>query len=251
MKISIITITLNSSDTIRDCLDSLSQQDVKCIEHIVVDGMSSDNTVDIVKEYNNLQTKLIIEKDEGIYDALNKGIEAATGDFVGVLHSDDFFFDKNTVSNICQILDSQPDLDLLVGNALYVDRSSAFKCLRKYDSSSFKRWMLRFGFMPAHTATFINKDIFKEFGRYRKEYESAGDFEFFVRVFQKKEIKVKFVNKEIVKMRVGGKSSSGLSSYIRTTRELVKALKENNIYSNLIFVSLRLPIKIILKQIVR
>lgn len=247
MKISIITSTFNSENVLQDCLASLVTQDYEDVEHIFVDGASSDSTVLILRSKLGKKNKLISEPDSGIYDALNKGIFIANGSIIGVLHSDDIYSNTFVLSLVAENFIKNPDLDMVIGNVEFFDGTLPIKILRIYRSEFFRSWMFRFGFMPAHTATFVKKEIYEKFGNYKTDFESAADFEFFLRTIGTGKVRYKFLNTTLVKMKVGGKSTSGFKSYVRTSAEILKALKMHKIYSNMLFIYVRLPIKFIFK----
>lgn len=243
MKISIVTITYNSVLTILECINSVKHQNYKNIEHILIDGSSSDGTIELLSENSKNFTKIISEPDKGIYDALNKGIANSSGDVIGILHSDDKFENEKVISEIAEIFNEDPNIDIVIGNVVFFDKEFSNKKKRIIRSYRFKPWMLRFGFMPAHTATFIRSSVFKKIGNYKDEYKSAGDFEFFIRIFIVNKLKCYFLNKIITNMRFGGTSTKGIKSYLTTSLEILKALRQYKIYSNIFFILARLPIK--------
>ncbi len=243
LKISIITVTLNCKSFIVHNINSVNNQSYDNIEHIIIDGGSSDGTRELIKNNKSRLLKIISEPDKGIYDALNKGISISTGNIIGILHSDDLFVDQEVLNLVNQTFVSNPDVEVVIGDILFFDKSTSNQKKRVIRSGKFKPWMLRFGFMPAHTATFLRRSAIKKLGNYRNNYESAGDFEFFIRIFKVNKLRYNFLNKIIIKMRLGGTSTSGMRSYLRTSSEILKALKQHNIYSNIFFVLARLPIK--------
>ena len=155
MKVSIVTVCYNSEVTIRDSIESVLAQSYPDIEHIIVDGASTDRTMAIVKEYKDRIAVAVSEHDKGIYDAMNKGIKLATGDVVGILNSDDFYQNKNVIRTVVHYFDSYPDSDLVFGDVVFVAPDNLEKIIRFYRTGHFKPWKLRFGWMPAHPATFI------------------------------------------------------------------------------------------------
>lgn len=243
MKVSLITATYNCDSTISSCLASAAHQTHENIEHIVIDGGSTDQTVSILSEYSSQIAIMLSEKDHGIFDALNKGIIRASGDIIGILHSDDLFNNKDVIANVVEIFKRNPKIPIVSGSVFYVDQNNLNKIVRLYSSNKFRIWMLRFGFIPAHTATFIRKDIFQKIGLYDSRYSSAGDFEFFVRAFWLYKIPFLTTSQVFVRMRVGGLSSSGLKSYWRSSIEILDALRRHKIYSNFLFLFIRLPLK--------
>jgi glycosyltransferase involved in cell wall biosynthesis len=241
--VSLITATYNCDSTIKNCLASIAQQTYRNIEHIVIDGGSTDKTLDILLKYQHQLALVLSEKDRGIYDALNKGIQRASGDIVGILHSDDFFQTRNVIADIVEIFRLNPEIPIVIGSVVYVDCYNTDKVMRLYSSKKFRVWMLRFGFIPAHTATFIRKDAYQKIGLYNTKYVSAGDFEFFVRAFWLHKIPFLAINQVLVRMRIGGLSSSGVRSYWRSSIEILSALQKHKMYSNFLFIFIRLPIK--------
>ena len=248
MKVSIITVTLNSEVFIESCLTSVKQQNYSEIEHIIIDGGSTDKTIEIINSNKNKKLIFLSETDNGIYDALNKGIKIATGNVIGILHSDDIFSNTSVLNEVVKVI-KEKKVDILSGDVFYYDQQKKNIKNRVIVSSSFKPWMFRYGFMPAHTATFVKKNVFNKIGLYDSTFKSAGDFDLLLRIYLKKEFKIFYLNKVLVYMRTGGISTSGFKSYIRTSKEILKALKKNNVYSNFLFVLLRLPIKQIKKWI--
>lgn len=242
MKISLITVCFNNIDTIEDCLSSIKMQTYKNIEHIVIDGQSSDGTIEFLQSQRNQLAVLKSDIDKGIYDALNKGLNFVSGNVVGIVHADDFLVDRYSIEAVFNCFDKNPQADMIIANAYFFDPITK-KTKRLYKSSNFKPWMMRFGFMPAHTATFIKKSVFDKYGTYNKNYISAGDFDLFVRLILNHNVSYAILDKTITAMSVGGTSTSGLISYWRSSREIMNALNNNEISSNWVFVLSRLPIK--------
>lgn len=243
MKISIVTATYNCASSVADCLASVAGQVYADVEHVVIDGASTDGTLEVLQAHRDSLAVLVSEPDSGIYGALNKGIALATGEVVGVLHADDIFCSTDTLIAVASVFEREPSIDIVFGDVVYTGLANPNKILRFYSGVRFASWKLRFGFMPPHTATFFRKSIFDRHGSYRSDYMSAGDFEFFVRTIFKCKVKYFYLKKTIVNMRVGGMSTSGWKSHKRTSIEFLRALRENGVYSNLFFIILRLPIK--------
>lgn len=235
MKITIITATFNSEKYINNCLVSVAKQDYFDIEHIVIDGLSSDNTLNQLNNYNHI-AKTISAPDKGIYDAINKGIKIATGDIVGILNSDDFFADDAVVSRIAASFKKYDQLEAVYADVNFVDRENIDKTVRHYSSKYFKPSMFRFGFQPAHPTFYAKREVFEELGLYRTDLKIAGDFELMLRFILKNKIKYKYVNDVWVKMRTGGVSTSGVSSVVKLNNEIIKAHKINGLYTNKLFV---------------
>jgi glycosyltransferase involved in cell wall biosynthesis len=243
LKISIITVCYNSAEFIKTAIESVFSQNYADIEYIVIDGGSTDGTLDILNEYKNSISHLISEPDKGIYDAMNKGIALVKGDVVGILNSDDFYPNSNVITNVANMFNQNPDIDMLLGNVDFVSPNDLKKRVRFYSSVDFSQWKLRFGLMPAHPGAFIKKSAYNRIGQYKLGYRIAADFDMFIRLLLVNQCTFKKLNQCLVRMRMGGISTAGLGSNLIATNEMVRALTENNVYSNTFLVSFRLPVK--------
>jgi glycosyltransferase involved in cell wall biosynthesis len=163
LKISIITVVWNNKESIKDAIDSILNQTYKDIEYIVIDGASTDGTIDIIKSYGDRITKFVSEKDRGLYDAMNKGILLATGDVVGILNSDDFYIDNNVIEKVVKVFEEK-DVDSIYANLVYVKSENLDKIVRRYDSSHFSPEKFAYGWMPAHPTFFVKKKFMKDTG---------------------------------------------------------------------------------------
>ena len=181
MKVSIITVCFNSELTIEHTINSVKSQDYPNIEHIIVDGGSIDSTLNIIESISSHNSVLISEPDLGIYDAMNKGLNKATGDVVALLNSDDYYPRDNIISQIVDFFTSNPSVAIVFGNVYYVKANDLTKPIRHYSSYNFSPWKMRFGFMPAHPAAFIKYSAYEKIGFYSVGYKIASDFEWFVR----------------------------------------------------------------------
>lgn len=246
LKVSIITVCFNSVSSIEDTIISVANQKGVEIEHIVIDGASTDGTVDIVKRYKSV-SKFVSEKDNGIYDAMNKGLALATGEVVGILNSDDFYPHTNVIAQVVEELTNNPDTYMLLGNVDFVKPDNLTLPVRLYSSFNFSPWKMRFGFMPAHPAAFIKRKAYEAVGDYKLGYKIGADFEWFVRGLIVHGLCYIKYNQTLVRMREGGVSTSGFKSYWISSKEQLRALRENGMYSNLLFVFVRLPIKFVQK----
>jgi glycosyltransferase len=219
-KVSIITIVYNNVKYVSDCINSVLSQSYENIEYIVIDGGSDDGTVEVVQEQKRGDNfTFISEKDEGLYDALNKGIEMATGDIIGILHSDDIFFDNEVIERITKAFnDSQSDL--VYANGIFVDREKPDRIKRIYSSNKFKKWYLNFGWIPLHTSIYVKRDVFEKFGLYSLDYSIASDYDISLRWFLNDRIKKHFLNDYVVKMRLGGKSTTAKLQKRKSTEDL-------------------------------
>jgi len=231
MKISIITVCYNSVDTLVKTIQSVANQTYNNIEYIVVDGNSKDDTLAIIKQYETIITKWVSEPDNGLYDAMNKGVAMATGDLIGILNSDDTFFSNQVLEEIAEF-HHKSDIDASVGNIIQIN--SQGKVVRKYSAANWNPKKLKIGFMPPHPAIFFKRELFEKFGMYHLDFVIGADYELIIRFFLKHHITWKYSGITTTTMLVGGLSSSGLKSYQLISKEIGKALTRNNIkYSSL------------------
>jgi glycosyltransferase involved in cell wall biosynthesis len=243
LKISIITVCFNSEKTIRDTIESVLGQDYSDIEYVIIDGGSSDGTLDVIREYEDRIDTVISEPDKGIYDAMNKGIQLATGDVIGILNSDDFFESSCVISDVINQFKSNPESSLVFGDVVLVQPSNTQKVVRFYNADKFRTWKLRFGWMPPHPASFFKRSAYEQVGNYSLDYKIASDYELFVRMLMVRKLPYSRINKVLVRMRAGGISTSGIKNSILLNSEIVKACKNNGVYTNLFFVLLKIPFK--------
>jgi len=247
VKITIVTVSLNSEKYISTAIESVLLQDYTNIEYIIVDGGSTDGTLEIIKSYGERISNVISEPDDGLYDAMNKGISASTGEIIGFLNSDDFYLDKFVVSKVAQLYREDPNLSVALGNVDFALPNDIDTSVRVFSSFNFSPWKLRFGLMPPHPSSFVRRSAYNVVGQYSSDYIIAADFEWFCRAFLVCNLRYEKINQILVRMRMGGVSTSGLRSYYTSSLEMLRALKDNNIYSNLLFVLFRLPVKFISK----
>jgi glycosyltransferase involved in cell wall biosynthesis len=240
MKISIITVTYNSESFLKECIESVLSQNYEDIEHVVIDGNSKDCTLQIIKSFDHL--KYISESDSGIYDAINKGISLSTGDVIGVLHSDDILADAKVIDRIAREF---KDLNIraVISDVQFVQRYDTGKALRYYSSKYFKPWMFKFGFQPAHPTFYARRELFEKFGSYRTDLKIAGDFEILLRFLKKNKVPFRYINDLWVTMRVGGVSTSGISSVLKLNDEILRAHHHNGLYTNKILIYSKYLIK--------
>lgn len=243
LKISIITVCYNSAETIRDTIESVLSQRYSNIEYIVVDGFSKDGTLNVISEYEGRIARVISEPDKGIYDAMNKGIKAATGDYIGILNSDDVFAGENVIQEMVAHLQSNPDAQASYADLVFVQRKQMDVVTRKYSSASFSPWKVRFGFMIPHPTFYARRELFERYGNYKLGYRVSADFELMARFFSKN---VKMVRHAavMVKMREGGISTTGFWWRIHQNLEIVRACKENGMYTNILLVAMKVPFKL-------
>ncbi|TPG40098.1 glycosyltransferase family 2 protein [Flavobacterium pectinovorum] len=226
MKISIITVCYNSAATIEKTILSVAEQTNKNVEYIIVDGNSTDSTLEIIKKHESKITKWISEPDKGLYDAMNKGIEMATGDLIGILNSDDVFNNESVLEEIANF-HQKNDTHASVGNISQHKENG--KIVRLYSSKFWSPEKLKIGFMPPHPSIFFKKELFNKFGNYELGFKIGADYELITRFFLKNNISWKYSGITTTAMLVGGLSSSGSASYSLITKEIQKALSMNNI----------------------
>lgn len=226
MKISIITVCYNSSKTIQKTIDSIRIQKYKNIEYIVIDGGSTDTTVDIIKKNSDIINLWVSEPDDGLYDAMNKGIKMATGDIVGILNSDDTFFNKNVINEVA-LFHCKNNIEASIGNI--IQHNEGGKTKRIYSSKNWHPEKLKIGFMPPHPSIFFKKELFDKFGFYKLDYKIGADYEIITRFFLKDKIIWEYSGITTTSMLIGGVSSSGFESYKKITSEIQKALNQNDI----------------------
>ena len=245
LKISIITVVLNRAYFIRNAIDSLNSQDFQNIEHIFVDGGSTDGSLDII--YKNMKRGSIVlsEPDFGLYDAINKGLNLATGDIIGVLHSDDRFANNQVLSKIAKEF-SNGDHDIVYGDAAFYSSIDGNNPIRRYYSGEYSLGRLEWGRMPAHTSMFIKRRIYDELGGYKTHYKIAGDYEFLCRILvSSNQTKYSYIRDVLVNMTIGGISTKGIRSTIVLNREVLQACKENGIKSNYLKILSKYPEKLL------
>jgi glycosyltransferase len=226
MKVSIITACRNSESTIEDALLSVQAQTYEHIEHIIVDGNSDDGTISVLEKHKNKISKMIREPDEGIYDALNKGIKISEGDIIAFLHADDIYYAKDSVSKIVEEF-HETDADAVYGDLLYVNKHDTDKRIRKWISGDFHFRKLKYGWMPPHPALFIKKAVYDKYGDFDKTFRISADYDIILRFLGSRQIRVRYLPGIVLKMRVGGESNKSLKNIIRKMKEDVKALKKN------------------------
>jgi len=230
MVVSIITATYNSVESLEDCIKSVVTQTHENIEYIIIDNCSTDSTLDIAKSYSENINRIISEPDKGIFDALNKGIQIASGEIIGFLHADDFYADNTIIEKVVQKI-SQNDSDSLYGDLQYVAKRNTQKVIRNWVAGDYKPKKLLNGWMPPHPTFFVRRNCYQKYGLFNLDYKIAADYELMLRFLGKHQISTCYINAVMVKMRTGGTSNKSLTNIIQKSKEDLKALKENNIGS--------------------
>ena len=243
MKVSILTVVYNRADVIRDTIESVLSQTYKNIEYIIIDGASTDSTMDVVNEYKDKISKIISEPDRGLYDAINKGIKEATGDVIGLIHSDDFYLDNLVIQRVVDTFKKE-NKHMLFADLLYIKGDNKDKVLRYYSAKNFTVKKLKYGFMPPHPTLFVKKEVYEKYGLYKIDYKIAADYEMFVRLLLVNKLSFSYIHLPIVKMRVGGVSSGGIRRKIECNIEVVRAIKSNGIKTNHLLILKKYPIKV-------
>jgi glycosyltransferase len=248
-KVSVITVSFNTKDTIEDTILSVINQKYPHIEYIIIDGGSSDGTVDIIEKYCKGGRSLpvgsslgeaegrqgavftmcyISEKDNGIYDAMNKGIKAATGEIIGIINSDDFYVSENVINKVVDTMENNK-VDICWGNLVYVDSKNSDKIVRYWESCGYKESLFKKGWMPPHPTFFVRKNVYEEYGVFKTDYSIAADFELMLRFLEKHRVKSYYIPQVLVKMRTGGDSNKNLGRITKANFQCYRAFKDNEL----------------------
>lgn len=245
MKISIITATYNSGATLRDTFDSILRQGYDDYEVLIQDGGSTDDTMEIVREYAprfGAKMKAVSEKDNGLYDAMNRAIRRATGDVVGILNSDDFYTTDDVLENV--VSHFTDDIDAVYGDVHFVNPEDLHNMVRYYSSRLFRPWMLRFGYMPAHPSFYVRREVYERYGTYSLDYKLAADYDMMVRLFCYHKIRARYIHRDFVTMRTGGLSTASMKNRMQLTKEDMKACRNYGMYTNPLFICCKYIIKV-------
>ncbi len=225
MRVSIITVCFNSASTVADTIKSVQSQNYPNIEHIIIDGKSKDNTLDIIKSSGH-GGPLISERDNGIFYAMNKGIQIATGDIIGILNSDDFYTDQKAIDDVVEQF-KRVNCDAVYADLNYIDAKHNEKIIRKWRSGRYKYTKFNYGWMPPHPTVFVRKEIYDKYGYFNTELRSAADYELMLRFLYKNRIKTHYVPRVLVNMRAGGNSGQSIKHRLKAHLEDYKAWKMN------------------------
>lgn len=227
MKVSIITATYNSEKTLHDTLVSVESQTHPDIEYIIIDGVSKDNTLELVNKVSSRVTKIVSEKDKGIYDALNKGIELATGDIIGFIHSDDILARPDVIASVVNQFEST-EADVVYGDLVFIDREDTSKVKRYWRSGEFKTSKIALGWAPPHPSFYMKKELYRDNGLFDLTFRIAADYDQMIRILQRGHVKVSYLPEVIVNMRLGGESTK-IENTISSTKEIIAIMKKHNI----------------------
>ncbi|WP_087691083.1 glycosyltransferase family 2 protein [Pandoraea sp. PE-S2R-1] len=245
MKISVITVCYNSARTIEHALRSVADQDFPLVEHIVIDGASKDDTLAIIGKHGQHVAKLVSERDRGIYDAMNKGVTLATGDVICFLNSDDRYVSSDVLSRVADLM-STHNLEALLGDVAFFREEAPDTVIRRFRSDRFTPARLAWGWMPAHPALFLRREVYERVGPFKTDYRIAGDFEFIVRAFGGAQVpRYRHLPEVLVNMMHGGASTGGLKAKITLNREFLRACRENGIETSMLKLLARYPLKLL------
>ena len=228
MKVSIITAVRNAQKTVEETIRSILGQTFKNVEHIIIDGCSTDGTLGIIEEYRARIAKIISEPDGGVYDALNKGIQLSSGDIVGILHAGDLYAHEGVLNTVVEVFEKRSE-DGCYGDLQYVDKDDPNKLIRYWKSSAYKDGKFRLGWMPPHPTFFVKREIYEKHGLFNREFRIAGDYELMLRFLAKQKISVFYIPEVLVKMRMGGISNRSAKDLWVKSREDYKAWKINHL----------------------
>ena len=245
MKITIITVCLNSELTILHTLNSVLSQTYKNIEHVIVDGGSTDKTLEFINEYNLKNKILVHQQKKGIYNAMNIGIKKSTGDYICTLNADDIFNSNSTIEQVVKKINKNNHENIFLGDVVFFDEEKFKNINRYYNVKNFNKNLLKFGLMPPHPGSFIKKKIYLDYGLYKEDFKIAADFELFLRILYKNNIHFKKLNLLVTRMKTGGISGKDFFSYFISTLEIIRSFKINKISYNLLYITLRFPIKLL------
>ena len=244
MNISVVTVCFNAAKTIAQTIESVACQLHPGVEHIVIDGASTDGTIDIVHGYSGRLALVLSEPDEGIYDAMNKGLDRASGDIVCFLNADDQYASNSVLSRVATLM-HQEQLDALMGDVGFFHEADPQRMVRRYRSNHFTPGQLAWGWMPAHPALFLSRTVVQRVGRFKTDYSIAGDYEFIVRVFHGHEVRYLHLPEILVYMQTGGASTGGFGATLRLNREVLRACRENGVQTNILKILSKYPAKIL------
>ena len=244
MRISVITVCFNSAQTLERTLQSVFEQDWSDLEHIVIDGGSTDGSADILAAFRSRLTHIVSESDNGIYHAMNKGLAHAQGDIICFLNADDYYANSMVLSQVATKIQEQ-DLDAVMGDVAFFHRGFSQRLVRRYRSNRFSQERLAWGWMPAHPSLFLHKRVVQRVGSFKTDYRIAGDFEFIVRAFHGHALRYEYIPEILVHMQTGGVSTGGWRSKLALNQEVLRACRENGLQSNMLKILSKYPAKLL------
>lgn len=226
-------MSFNSGATIGDTIRSVAKQSYPNIEYIIMDGLSTDNTMDIVNEYSDVVSKVISEKDAGIYDAMNKGISLATGEIIGLINSDDILSDDSVLQRVADVFAADPDVDACYGDLCYVMQNDVSKIVRYWRSTPYRNDLFHKGWVPPHPTLYVRRAVYQKYGGFDLSFKIAADFELMLRFMKVHRIKTKYIPRILVKMRLGGTTNNSLKNIFLQNLDILRALRKHHIPSSL------------------
>jgi len=244
MKISVITVCFNNATTLEQSLHSVSAQDWPHVEHIVIDGYSTDGSMTIIERYRHQLAHVISEPDNGIYDAMNKGLDLARGDIICFLNADDRYSHSQVLSQVALQMDNQ-QLDAVTGDVGFFRKQNPMRIIRRYSSKRFRPSLLSWGWMPPHPALFLSRSVVERVGHFKTYYKIAGDFEYIIRAFHGQNLRYQHRPEVLVLMQTGGVSTNGWRSKILLNREVMCACRENGLKTNMLKILSKYPRKLL------
>lgn len=239
MKISIITVVYNNEKTMLDAMESVFSQRYKNIEYVIIDGKSTDNTVSLINNYREKIGYFVSEKDNGLYDAMNKGIQAATGDIIGILNSDDLYQDADVISDVMEQFIKDEELDVVYGDLVYVKSEDTNSVVRNWKSKPYGDRFFENGNVPPHPSLFVRSRVYKKVGLFDLEFRLAADYELMLRMLKKFNFKILYINRLIVKMRLGGATNQSFSNIVKQNKEILRAWRNNELHAPYYLMPLR------------
>jgi glycosyltransferase involved in cell wall biosynthesis len=243
MKVTIITAAYNAAKTIDETLNSVARQSHPNVEHIIVNGASTDGTLSIIEQYRDKLAAVVSGPDHGVYDAMNKGLALASGEVVGFLNADDVYASNDVLSRVVSIMERE-GLDALFGDVEFFSPKDPTRTVRRYRSARFSPDQIALGWMPAHPALFLRRRVYERYGHFRTDYRIAGDFEYCARIFHSKTLVYRSLPETLVRMRTGGISTSGWRNTVLLNREVLRACRENGIDTNILKIFSKYPAKL-------
>lgn len=241
--VSIITGTYNSAIFVADCVKSVHMQSYQNIEHVIIDGASKDDTLTVIKQTPNRIGQIVSERDDGIYDAMNKGLKTANGDILGILNSDDFYNSDNVISEVVDAF-KDPAIDCVYGDLLYVDQENTDKVVRKWVTGPYKTKCFQKGWHPAHPSFFVRKSVYEKYGYFNLSLDLAADFEIMLRFMEKHKIKGSYLPFPMVRMRLGGATNKSIKNIIKGNKECLASFRMNKIKVSGLYPLIRLLPKV-------
>jgi len=227
MKLSIISVVYNNAQYIEDCIKSVASQSYRNREHIVVDGGSTDGTLEVIKKHQEKISKWVSEPDDGLFFAMNKGISMATGDVIGFLHSDDYYANTNVIEKVADVFIIH-DVESLYGDLVYISKNGR-RIIRYWKTGIYRKRMIKWGWMPPHPTFFIRKEIYEKYGCFNTSFRIAADYDLILRFLEKQSITTYYIPEVLIKMRIGGDSNKSIKNMFRKSREDLKAMRNNGL----------------------